>query len=634
MRRIGSFLVLGFSLFGGTFLFAQTHVSIPLDHSVYRLLEQAEARGLCSPLPAVKPYTRGRVVRALNEILTSEPGRFGGLSGYERKILEDTRSVFIKGETGLDLQKGMYRFDVEGVKGIHFSGDMGITMESLNSGAYYQEDKKTYLGTDTWGTVFFNGDVGENFSFGLDFSGGLMKAQRIELGEYDTFGTEVGTDPTGEMVNRRFRTYSQPMAFFPYTYQKQWDGFMFGAGSEVSAGGMSFWPDQLSMAPRMLAEITGNVFGDMLLLRFARHQREWGAMTPGGSLVYNAAARPFLGVEALFNPAPWFSFSSITGVLEFYNGYDGIYDAPLTFQNAFSLYQLELNYKNYFHIDFGTAAIWPKRFELGYLFPLLDNFLNQNLVGKTDNMVAHLNLKGSYPGLGNIWFSFFVDEMEVSSLQKAFELDRHMFAFQAGLLGMIPILPFASFTLSYTKVEPYNYTHHRNFLPWYDRSNGPMEKAYVNNGVSLGHYLPPNSDEIKVRLDMPLVYKTATFLQYQLIRHGADFGPHQVDGSALISELDTTGRDTKKSIAKNFLNDGAYQWMHIFKIGGEYKLTSLPITIFGETGIAYSYFSDISDAEYENYHPTPQGETPRVPAAGEYNTATAFVLTLGIRIFK
>jgi len=633
MRRFNFVVLLAFLLFGGTFLFAQTHVSVPLDHEVYYILDQAEARFLCSPLPAIKPYTRGRIVEAINEILAAEPKRFGGLSSYERQILENTRNEFTKGEKGPDLRNGMYRFDVQGKKGINFSGDMGIAMESLNSVAYYMEVNESYYGTDTWGTVFFRGDVGENFSFNLDFSGGLMKAQRIELGEYDTFATELGSDPTGERVNRRFTTYSLPMAFFPYSYQKQWDGFMFGIGSDISAAGISYWPEQLSIAPRMLAEITGSAFGDMLLLRFGRHQREWGAMTPGSSLVYNAAARPFLGFETIFNPVPWFSFSSITGVLEIYNGYGGIYDAPMSFQNAFSLYLIELNYKNYFHIDFGTSAVWAKRFELGYLFPLLDNFLNQNLVGKTDNMAAHLNIKGSYPGLGSVWFSFFADEMEISSIGRAFELDRHMFAFQGGLQGIIPVLPFASLTLSYTKVEPYNYTHQRNFLPWYDRTNGPMEKAYVNNGVSLGYYLPPNSDEFKFRFKARPLLETSAFLQYQLIRHGADFGPHQVDGSSLVSELDPEGRSDKDSLRKNFLKDGAYQWIHIVKIGAEHRLGSLPITFFGETGIAYSYFTDISDAEYKKYNPTPEGGTPRPPALGEYLKSTAFILTLGFRIF-
>jgi hypothetical protein len=74
--------------------------------------------------------------------------------------------------------------------------------------------------------------------------------------------------------------------------------------------------------------------------------------------------------------------------------------------------------------------------------------------------------------------------------------------------------------------------------------------------------------------------------------------------------------------------------MHIFKIGGQYKFGDLPLTLFGEAGLSYSYFTDISDAEYAKYTPTPAGETPRPPAAGEYRTATAFILTIGFRVFR
>jgi hypothetical protein len=598
-------------------------------------LDQAEARGLCSPLPAVKPYTRGKILDVIDEILDSMPRRFGSLTDAERRILEAAREEFAFGEAGLDLWKGKYRFDTQGKAGINFSGDIGIALESLNSGAYSQEEGRRNLGTDTWGIIYLQGDIGENFSFGVDFLGGIMKAGRSRLGTYDTFATELATDPNNEYVNRRIDIYSQPLAFFPYTYQKRWDGYMFGEG-ETSASNLGFWPEETSAGTGMLAEMTGSVFGDMLLLRAGRLQREWGAMTPGSSLVYNAAARPFMGVEALFNPVPWFSFSSLTGVLEFYNFDGGIYEAPKTFQNAFSLYQVEINIGNYFHIDFGSAMIWPKRFELGYAFPLLDNFLYQNFIGKTDNAAVHLNIRGRYPGLGSIWFSFFGDEVELSSVKKMLELDRHMFAYQAGLQGIIPGLPFASLTVSYTKIEPYNYTHHRNFVPWYDSANGPMEKAYINNGVSLGHYLPPNSDELKARFGIRPWPGMTAHLQYQLIRHGADFGPHQVDGSSLYSELDPVGRSEKVSLRKNFLKDGAYQWMHIYKIGGEHKFNKLPLSIFGEAGVVYSYFTDISNEEYKKYNPTPDGQTPRDPALGldNYRMSTTFILTLGFRIFK
>jgi hypothetical protein len=405
---------------------------------------------------------------------------------------------------------------------------------------------------------------------------------------------------------------------------------MFGPSpGGMSASGMQKWPQKPNIAAAMTSEMSGSAFGDMLLVRFGRVQREWGAMAPGSSLVLNAAARPFVGMEAIFSPVPWFAYSSLTGVLEFDNT-ESI--KAWNFQNAYSVQQMELNYKSYFHISLGSSAVWPKRFELGYAFPLLNNFFYQNFIGDFDNMGVHLNLKGQYPGLGKLWFSVFLDEIEISSVSKIFDLDRHMFAYQAGVQGMIPGIPFSSLTLSYTKVEPYTYTHQKGYLPWYNNSH-PMETSYVSNGVSIGHYIPPNSDEIKLHFETRPWLTTQGHVQYQMIRHGADYGPHQVDGSSLVSELDPSGRSEKASLRKDFLHDGAYQWMHIVKVGASHTFRGLPVTVFGETGMVYSYFTDISDAKYATYTPTPEGQLPRDPAKGEYLKSTAFILTLGFKVF-
>jgi len=608
--------------FGKTTLCAQTHVSVPVGHAVYYILEQAETRGLCSPLPAVKPYTRAKIIEAINEILAAEPKRFGGLTDGEREVLENTRAEFTRGAAGLDIRNGKYRFDTAGKKSVRFSGELGVAMESLNSAARYTEEGKIYTGTDTWGTLFFTGDVGENFSFDVDFSAGMMKAQRVYMGEYYPYAAEVDIS----IENKPVYTYSQPLAFFPYTYKKNWDGFMFNLGGPITAGNMEGWPNDISIAAGMMSEMSGSVFGDMLLIRFGRIRREWGAMTPGSSLVLNGSARPFTGIEANFNPVPWFSYSSVTGVLEFDNANGKISDPAKTFQNAYSLQQVELNYHNYLHVDFGSSAVWEKRWEFGYIYPLLDNFFYQNYIGDFDNTAIFINLKGQYPGLGKLWFSFYLDEMEIASMGSSFSLDRHMFAYQAGVQGIVPVLSFTSVTLSYTKIEPYNYTHRAGIVPWYGDS--PMESAYVNGGAGLGYYLLPNSDEIKVRFDTRLLPKTTSHLQYQLIRHGADYGPHQVDGSSLVSQLDPNGRNTKASLKKNFLNDGAYQWTHIIKIGADHTLRDLPFTFFGEAGAAYSYFTDISDEKYFKHAKIP------MPAEGEYTKSIAYILTVGFRIFK
>ena len=113
-----------------------------------------------------------------------------------------------------------------------------------------------------------------------------------------------------------------------------------------------------------------------------------------------------------------------------------------------------------------------------------------------------------------------------------------------------------------------------------------------------------------------------------------------MDGSSLISELDPVGRSDKSSLRKNFLEDGAYQWMHIIKFGVDHTFGSFPVTIFGEAGLVYSYFTDISEAEYNGYYPMPE-ESQRDPerkpnsmSGGTYSTSTSYILTIGFRIFR
>jgi hypothetical protein len=334
-------------------------------------------------------------------------------------------------------------------------------------------------------------------------------------------------------------------------------------------------------------------------------------------------ARPFLGFETEFNPVSWFGIASMTGALEYYNR-EGIKESAGAFQNLFSVTMLQFRYKNYVFFDMIDAVVYPKRFELGYISPITNSFFYQNNIGDFDNMAITLNLKAQYPGLGNIWFSFFVDEMNLISEWRT--LDRQMVAMQGGMNVALPFLSFSSLKLSYTKINPYCYTHNRNYNPWYGDMR--METAYVNNGVSLGYYLPPNSDEILVKFKTMPVHNVNTHIQYQLIRHGADFGSNAIDGSNLLSELDTDGRNSNPVLKRFFLHDGAYQWMHIVKVGAEWNLSRLPIALYGETGVNLSYFTNTKeDANAGKSHPYSIVDT------SEYPKSTAFIVSLGIKVF-
>jgi hypothetical protein len=129
---------------------------------------------------------------------------------------------------------------------------------------------------------------------------------------------------------------------------------------------------------------------------------------------------------------------------------------------------------------------------------------------------------------------------------------------------------------------------------------------------------------------MPEV-NTRMSAQYQMIRHGADFGPHAVDGSSYLSELDPKGRSSKPELKKFFLKDGAYQWLHIIKVGAEhtFALKNAPVfQVFGETGVVISYFTDIK-GQANSGSASPYS----VVDTADYPKSTGFVLTIGVRIY-
>jgi len=629
---------------------AQTHISVPLGHPIYLVLEQAQVRGLCGILPAAKPYSRAKVISCINEILERNGSRrFGRLSEAEIEILENFIKTINPERKKFDYLRGTVSWERLSKKNYYFSAEFGFGADFIFAGGYYpvaggfkNEKDDSYFSDanhpasgDVYGdltflpSISFYGDLGKRFSYGLTLSGFIGKSPRVKLGTYEILDLQ-NTDKDDEnnqaqMRIGRITTRSGPLAYFPYTYKKRWDGFIFPTGN-VSHTGLSAWPDDYSIGYSLMSELAGEFFDGAFTYRLARLDREWSGMTTNGSLILNQSAQPFLAIETVINPFEWFSISALTGFLEFHNAIGEKNDArekesSETFQNIFSIVQLEVNYK-YFSVGIGSSVVWPKRFELGYISPVTENFLYQNNIGDFDNMALFLNVQLLYPGIGNIWFAMYLDELKFGV--NPFTYDRSMFSYQVGGSFHIPWIPFTSLKISYTKIDPYNYTHSRLRTPWHTHY---MEQNYVNFGSSLGHYIPPNSDELLIRFETIPVPQSMFSFQYQMIRHGADYGDRAVDGSSLWSELPIGG--FRDDIRKYFLRDGAYQWMHIFKLGGEYSFTSLkaPLKIIVEMGVVYSYFTDIDgkvNTEPKRYE---RINTPQYP------NSVYLIGMIGIQIF-
>ena len=613
-------------------LYAQTNVTVSLDNDVYVLLQDLELRGYCSSLSPVRPYTEKYIVAKLEEASDwLEENTDDDKLLKQKKIVAEYLKRF-EHEEGLNFAALTFRKEGD-VLGIPVSFEASDSFHTEFSDGFYTDSDKNTFAFNIYDVMEFSGDLGEHISWKNQTFLGATKVPLAKMGEYDigywyssTYNTYTENEG-GETVTKH-NDYSKPCdqspryinifrnyAYLPYGYNKFWDGSVYAFEGGINAGGLGDWPEKASLAFGMKGEIRGVFLNDIIELAAGRMEREWGGMEYGSSLVLNARARPFFAGEMILRPFKWLSLKGMTGVLEMPNRKDVLENAfyPVDedgkdirksmednnynddeykdyhyFQNAYSIGEVDLDFK-YVHLDFGSSCVWPKRFELGYSSPVIDRVVYQNDVGDYDNLALFGNFKIRYPGVGFGWFSFYLDELN-AFLTKFWRNTRAMYAFQlGGVIALPDEVPYGNFSFRYTRVEPYCYTHQSiNGTPWY---NGYINENYSNNGYSLGYYLQPNSDEILLKLDCkPNPFSSAAF-QYQLIRHGADFGPQQVPGSNLYSELPRRGRG---DLRKNFLYDGAYEWSHIWAFSGSYRFnTKLPVSIWGSAGLVYDYFTTI-----------------------------------------
>jgi hypothetical protein len=503
-------------------------------------------------------------------------------------------------------------------EGIEINFDVYSTLEG--SGIYYLEGKNFNAGFDAWLNVRVDGKLGKSVSYFADIGVSLLYAKRNDLGYW---GVKIANDFTEAIFTEPVKVYSQPLAYFPYSYNGAWGGFLFPLKQLTNSGGMVGWPDMPSVGFNLLSEIRGIALNDILQWSIGRTGHEAASVIEGNGLVLNKTAQPFFGYDIQLSPVPWLKLYSVSGFLEYFNSM-GMQSSAEIFQNTFTLSMFTINYREYVQIDVGSSAVCPKRFELAYLFPLTFPLLYQNFVGDFDNLTMFGNLKLQYPNLGFIWLSGFLDETNFD--KPFFNLDRNMYALQGGLQYQPSFLASSSLTASYTKIEPYCYTHQKVEVPWY---NHPMEQAYVNHGYGLGHYLPPNSDEIKVMFDVKAKPELALKAQFQLIRHGAEYGSSMVDGSSYASELQERNRSGNPALRKFFLNDGAYQWFYIAKVGTEWNLPSLPfsLSLYGEAGAVLSYFTDINGTANDG-----KKHEHTIIDTSEYPKSTGIVINMGLRI--
>ena len=341
-----------------------------------------------------------------------------------------------------------------------------------------------------------------------------------------------------------------------------------------------------------------------LQLRLGRIRRDWGHGSNGTSLFMNAHAHPFAAFEGTVLPLPWMNISVLTGVLEQnrekkqlpeYSDRDNHLqrewssissppDKPIS--NVLSAARIEFSLLRYFRFDMGAAATW------------LDN----------PNAAFFSSLELRWHGLFSLWGSIFIDRLDISA-QDFTMINSNSYAYQVGIRANVQWLPFSSLSLRYSKVEPYCYGAY-------------LDSAFVSDGKSLGYYQPPNSDELLMRFESIIIPAIKAYTQFQMIRHGADYGYGAVGGSSLHDKLSSA------NYIKYFLMDGVYQWDNVIKAGGTFMINAgkVPLVLYAEAGYVMTRFTINGTAESGN-----EADYEKLDNS-VYRSGDRFIFSAGVRL--
>lgn len=576
----------------GSITAAGLNLSVPLEHPVYQLLESAQLRGLIPRLSASKPYSYRSVRKSLQLLEEQEDG----LSQSEQRILryflegltEDERADVPVTLSGI-LETGRISYADE-----HLSAAMGAQIQLLN-GISTGTDGFSY-GTEDFLNLYLAGDLGTDLP-----AGAPELSYRFDMG----FGVvSIAGQSSG---SAKLKVFEQT-AFAPYTFTPEWDGYSY---SLLDPFNNVTGDEGVYIAFSMDPEISGYLFDDRLRLSLSRIPRNIGLGED--SLLLSGQAPPFVtaALEAkIFNGI---DYTFLVGALENY----GDSNASSALQSMITIHSVDVRPTDWLYLGVHEAVVWPKRFELGYLNPMIFSSLYQGQIGDYDNIFGGLSAGVSIPKTLDVYASFYFDEFSPTSFSDLFERVRNFFSYQAGMkLQISDLLPYGVFTAQYSKIEPFTYTHPATDVPWVDSksSDGKVYESFVSGGYGIPSKLDPNSDELLIQVETQLLPRLHLSASYQMIRHGEYGGDYNSpldayresdDDNGILPEgmeyplwLDGAEESDTGSVGtllKSFLHDGNYDWYHMGTLAAGIDISDIvnfPFILNVSDTLVYQFTTD------------------------------------------
>lgn len=543
------------------FLEAQSHVSVPVDDPVYQLIEIGELKGVIPRQSVVKPYSRTRILKLL-EVMLDNP-----LPEDEKEILHATIDRFTR--NGSLPETGRIPFGTaDGVS----NGQIGVSLESNFSVPF------SHVAEYDWRnqiSAFMEGDLSSSFSYRMKMG---FRWDKLDSAAWPAF------------------SYSTPGEAFYLDFT-----LITGAYSD---GEVAIPVTGFNTEPEMALSF----LNDNIYLRWGMINRDWGIGE--GNFSLSATARRFDALEGFFNLGDWVRLSFLTGTLTDYKsaigfkveemGSDSNTEDPLLTMNMFTTKRVEFFLPWSFYFAIYENNIWPKRFEPGYMNPFMITTVYQNILGDWDNM--SLGVDAGWSGISGLklYGSFVVDEMFNANPLKWFTVPRNIFGLQGGVRYAIPGIPFTQSIVQYTRLEPFFSAHYPQTYPtYYDGSLSEewilINTSYMNKGENLGYYLPPNSEEFKVKMESAPFPGVELDFTWKMILLGDD----DLDGdgySGMMDYMDYEKFGNGEYAEKPLLTQRLSQY-HIVMLDGSYHLKGFPLVL--EAGYSFNVASSRPDGSSE-----------------------------------
>ena len=247
---------------------------------------------------------------------------------------------------------------------------------------------------------------------------------------------------------------------------------------------------------------------------------EWG-YGESGKLVLSDKAPSFPFVRLDIYPVPWLRFNYFHGwltsnVIDSSNIYttsvEGI--SRLSYRDKFiASHTLTITPLDGLDISLGESIIYSDKLQISYLIPLMffklaDHYLSNydNNIGSNSQFFAGISSRNHIKNT-HLYGTLFIDEINVANLFNS-QKQRNQIGFSFG--GSTTDVPVnnLTFTLEYTKIYPYVYSH---YIP---------TQTYENDSYLLGHWMGNNADQIYSSVNYRVIRGLQVSIWGQYIRKG------------------------------------------------------------------------------------------------------------------